>query len=121
MKIDLERQMDQCRRLSAEVLVNRATLEQLCIDTRGLLYMAQVVMTSMSSIMTQDMRKLVRGVLEKAAEAAKARQTQEPGLDDIEKECVPRVIGRVREFDLAWDEMRRALARHVAACAVTDP
>ena len=121
MKIDLERHMDRCRRLSAEVLANRATLEQLCIDTRGLLYMADVVMTSVSSIMTEDMRKLVRGVLEEAAKAAKARQTQDPGLDDIEKGSAQRVIARVREFDSAWKEMGKPVAGHVASFAVTDP
>ena len=109
MKIDLERQMDSCRRVSAEVLAGAATLEQLCIDTRGLLYMAEVVMASMSSIMTEKLTQLVREVLEGAAKAAKARAEQQPQLGEDEKESGRRVIGRVKEFDSAWEKHQAAV------------
>jgi len=122
MKIDLERQMDRCRRLIADVRVDDATLEQLCIDTRGLLYMAEVVMTSISSIMTEDMKDLVREVLDEAAKAAEIRQKAQ-GLSDlskIDKESAPRVIARVGEFDSAWNKMQEALKEHAASYAATD-
>ena len=107
MKIDLERQMDRCREVTARVLANQDTLEQLCIDTRGLLYMADVVMTSMSSIMTKDIKDSIREVLDNAAKAAEARQSQGQTLNNIEKGSAERVIRRVSEFDAAYQEMEQ--------------
>lgn len=106
MKIDLERQMDKCRQVTADVVAGCATLEQLCIDTRGLLFMVQVLMVSMSSVLTDDMRASVRRVLVDAGEAAKARVAAETELTSAEEGSAQRVIDRVEKFDAACQEMK---------------
>jgi len=125
MKIDLERQVTQCQVIADEVVAGQATLEQLCIDTRGLLFMAQVAFASLSSVMTEEMIGAIRALFVRTAdvaanalgpEALDAR-SDDGNVEDDKIIYTRRVINHVSEFDEACAEFQARAQRQVATMA----
>lgn len=100
LTIDVERQLNAVRAVSAEVAAGRATLELLCIETRGLLFMTEV-MERTTSLLTDSLSQQVKSALAEAARVAKERIGRLPEPSEKEKGSGLRVIDRVQELSRA--------------------